>query len=438
MFIPTIGEFVTPQLVGGSKGYLFGSAIADDFGQNSDWQSGAVLALFLMARRAAADGRDLALPARHGRRSMSSPGSTVAVSRNGRRLLTGWFVFFLIFLYLPSVILLIFSFNSGTVPVFPLQQLHDAAGTRTPGTTRSCATRSCARSRSGSARASWPPPIGILAAYPLARRRFRGRNAITAFSLVPLVVPPIVVAVALLMLFRKGPHPIPLSLWTVLAGHVVISLPYCILLLVPRIASIDVRLEEAAHDLGASAVTTFRRIILPLITPAILSAFLIAFVVSIDEYAIASFLAANSETYPVYLFGQIRQAEHLPPMIPVATVMLARLVRASCCWPRSCGAAATAAWGSRHEAPAVARARCGRRADRRRRRARGVRGRRRQAADREAGAHAARSSAARKKLLATAAFLKEHNLSCGCRHHFPAPKALSNRSRASRRAPMRP
>jgi spermidine/putrescine transport system permease protein len=52
---------------------------------------------------------------------MSSPGSTVAVSRNGRRLLTGWFVFFLIFLYLPSVILLIFSFNSGTIPVFPLQ-----------------------------------------------------------------------------------------------------------------------------------------------------------------------------------------------------------------------------------------------------------------------------------------------------------------------------
>ena len=73
---------------------------------------------------------------------------------------------------------------------------------------------------------------------------------------------------------------------------------------------------------SASSFTTFRRVILPLITPAILSSFLIAFVVSIDEYAISSFLAANSFTYPVYLFGQIRQAEHLPPMIPVATVML--------------------------------------------------------------------------------------------------------------------
>ena len=67
VFIPTIGEFVTPQLVGGSKGYLFGSAIADDFGQNSDWQIGRGARALPDARRAAADRRDLALPARHGR-----------------------------------------------------------------------------------------------------------------------------------------------------------------------------------------------------------------------------------------------------------------------------------------------------------------------------------------------------------------------------------
>jgi spermidine/putrescine transport system permease protein len=252
---------------------------------------------------------------------VSSPASTVAVSRNGRRLLTIWFVLFLIFIYMPSAILLIFSFNKGTVPVFPLQGFttrwyseawHDQE-------LRDAFVRSIKVAITSSVLAT---AIGLAAAYPLARRHFRGRNAITALTLVPLVVPPIVIAVALLMLFRKGPYPVELSLWTVLAGHIVISLPYCILLLVPRIANIDKRLEEAAHDLGASGVTTFRRVILPLITPAILSAFLIAFVVSIDEYAIASFLAANSETYPVYLFGQIRQAQHLPPMIPVATVML--------------------------------------------------------------------------------------------------------------------
>ena len=162
-------------------------------------------------------------------------------------------MFFLIFLYLPSAILLIFSFNSGTVPVFPLQDFttkwysdawHDQRAARRVRALDQGRHRH-EHHRDGDRRS--PRPTRSRAG------RFRGRNAITAFALVPLVVPPIVVAVALLMLFRKGPHPIPLSLWTVLAGHVVISLPYCILLLVPRIASIDVRLEEAAHDLGASA-----------------------------------------------------------------------------------------------------------------------------------------------------------------------------------------
>ena len=88
------------------------------------------------------------------------------------------------------MILLIFSFNSGTDARLPAAALHDEVVLRGLERPASCATRSCARSRSGSARASWRPCIGILAAYPLARRRFRGRNAITAFSLVPLVVPP--------------------------------------------------------------------------------------------------------------------------------------------------------------------------------------------------------------------------------------------------------
>ena len=116
---------------------------------------------------------------------MSSPGSTVAVSRIGRRLLTGWFVFFLIFLYLPSVILLIFSFNSGTIPVFPLQhfttQWYSDAWNDIE--LRDAFVRSI---KVGIGTSIVATVIGILAAYPLARRKFRGRNAITAFALVPM------------------------------------------------------------------------------------------------------------------------------------------------------------------------------------------------------------------------------------------------------------
>ena len=108
-----------------------------------------------------------------------------------------------------------------------------------------------------------------------------------------------------------------------LIGHVIITFPYTLLLLVPRIAAIDRRLEEAARDLGASSATTLRRIVLPLTAPAILAAALTAFVLSLDEYAVADFVIGNSPTYPVYLFSQLRFAERLPLVIAVAAFLVA-------------------------------------------------------------------------------------------------------------------
>ena len=96
------------------------------------------------------------------------------------------------------------------------------------------------------------PAIALLASYPIARRNFRGRNIVTAVMLLPLVVPLLVLGIAMLILTQKGPVHIALGLWPTLLGHIVISVPYAVLLLVPRIAGIDRRLEEAAQDLGAS------------------------------------------------------------------------------------------------------------------------------------------------------------------------------------------
>jgi spermidine/putrescine transport system permease protein len=141
---------------------------------------------------------------------------------------------------------------------------------------------------------------------------------------VPLVVPTVVLGVSLLVLFRPSDPviPIPLGLWAVLIGHVVIALPFCVLLLLPRIASIDKRLEEAAHDLGASGITTFRRVVLPLIVPALLASVIVAFVISIDEVVIASFLVQDQATYPVYLYSGLRLSGRSSLLMPVATVMI--------------------------------------------------------------------------------------------------------------------
>jgi spermidine/putrescine transport system permease protein len=254
-------------------------------------------------------------------RRPSAEGSTVALSRRGRRALTVYFGVFLVFLYLPSLLLIIFSFNDNVLPQFPIKGLTFA------WYEEAWNTQALRDSFENSiiiavACAIIAPAIALLASYPIARRQFRGRNMITAVMLLPLVVPLLVLGIALLILTQKGPVTIALGIWPVLLGHIVISIPYAVLLLIPRIAGIDRRLEEAAQDLGASGFQTFRRIILPLITPALLSAVLISFVVSIDEVAIASFLTGSEPTYPMFLYQSLRFVEQLPRLLPPAAVMI--------------------------------------------------------------------------------------------------------------------
>src|SRR5439155_1357211 len=100
--------------------------------------------------------------------------------------------------------------------------------------------------------------LGVLASVALTRRRVRGRAAVSALLLSPLVIPYVVFGISLLLLFHTVG--IPRSILTVVIGHIVISLPYTILVLVPRLEQIDVSLEEAAYDLGASRLRTFRSI----------------------------------------------------------------------------------------------------------------------------------------------------------------------------------
>ncbi len=245
----------------------------------------------------------------------------VVVSPNGKRLLTLFFALFLIVLYLPTVLLIVFSFNDSTVAAFPLDGL----------TTKwySLAYQSeeirkamWASIKVATAAAFFATLLALMASYPLARRNIRGRSFISALLLLPLVVPTVVLAVALLILFQRGPGTIGLGLSRVMIAHVVIAVPFAVLILLPRMASIDQRLEEAAYDLGASGLQTFRRVLLPLIFPSIISAFLISFVFSIDEVVIASFLTGDQATYPVYLYSGLKFAEKTQTLIPVATIMI--------------------------------------------------------------------------------------------------------------------
>jgi spermidine/putrescine transport system permease protein len=249
--------------------------------------------------------------------------SDVLLSRRGKWVLGAFFGAFLVFLYAPTVVLIAFSFNDSIVAALPFEGFTTGwykAAWEEEGVRQAL----WASVKVGIGTALLATGLGVLVSYAIARRRFGGRTAISAIVLVPLVVPTVVVGVSLLVLFRPNDPviPIPLSLWAVLIGHVVIAIPFAVLILLPRIASIDRRLEEAAEDLGASWLTTFRRVILPLITPAVISSLLVTFVVSIDEVVIASFVVGSQVTLPVYLYSGLRFAERVMLLVPVATVMI--------------------------------------------------------------------------------------------------------------------
>jgi spermidine/putrescine transport system permease protein len=242
-----------------------------------------------------------------------------ALSPNGRRLLRGFFALVVVFLYAPILVLLVFSFNDSQLPSFPLSgfTLHWYHQFLTNADLRGALETSAIVAAISSVGAV---VLGTLASIALARRRFRGKALASAFLLSPLVIPFVVFGISLLLLFHT--LGIPRSVLTVVIGHVVISLPYAILVLVPRLEQIDASLEEAAYDLGASRLRAFRSVTLPLILPAIVSAFLIAFTTSFDEYAVASFVVGTRQTFPIYLYSALRFPSQLPQVIAVAVVVL--------------------------------------------------------------------------------------------------------------------
>jgi spermidine/putrescine transport system permease protein len=243
----------------------------------------------------------------------------VALSRTGAWILRVFFALVVLFLYAPIVILVIFSFNDSPLPSFPLSGFtwrwyHQFL---VNGELRGALETSAIVAALSSVGAVL---LGILASIALVRRSFRGKSPVSALLLSPLVIPYVVFGISLLLFFHSVG--IPRTILTVVIGHIVISLPYTILVLMPRLQQIDVSLEEAAYDLGASRLRTFRSVTLPLLLPAVVSAFLIAFTTSFDEYAVASFVVGSRVTFPIYLYAALRFPNQLPQVIAVAVVVI--------------------------------------------------------------------------------------------------------------------
>ncbi len=148
--------------------------------------------------------------------------------------------------------------------------------------------------------------LGTLLALGIETRRRKGR-ALEALVFAPMIIPDIVLAIALLSFFSLVK--LPMGLHTIIFSHVVFNLAFVSAVVRARLKSFDWSVTEASADLGASAFTTFRRVTLPLILPAVIAGALLAFTLSVDEFIIAFFTAGAgraSTTLPMQIFAMIR------------------------------------------------------------------------------------------------------------------------------------
>ncbi len=242
----------------------------------------------------------------------------------GRVLLWGYALAMYIFLYVPILILGIFSVNNSAVVAFPLSGF-------TLRWYRSALTDPVllASFRQSVSLGIVTALISTSAALLLAlayRRGFRGQGVVFHLILVPLIIPGIVSGIVLLVLF--GVLGIDLSVWrTVLPAHITYTLPFAFLSLYPRIHGLDPALEEAAMDLGAERWETFRRVTFPLIRPGLVAAGLFAFSLSFDEFIRTYFLVGTQRTLPVHVWTML--VETLSPEVTALAVLIV-VISVSC------------------------------------------------------------------------------------------------------------
>lgn len=162
--------------------------------------------------------------------------------------------------------------------------------------------------------------VGTAAAIVAARSRGRARSLLDGLVYLPLVIPEIVIAVAMLIFFSL--LSLNLSLWTIIIAHITFCVSFVIMIVGARLAGADPSLQEAALDLGANEWTAFRRVTLPLAAPGILSAGLLVFTTSFDDYLITSFVSGvGSTTLPLQIYSMLKRGI-TPEINAISTIIL--------------------------------------------------------------------------------------------------------------------
>jgi spermidine/putrescine transport system permease protein len=160
--------------------------------------------------------------------------------------------------------------------------------------------------------------IGTPLALALARYRFRGRTVTDAVIFTDIAAPSVVVGASLLSLFIT--LNVPRGLVTIVIAHVAFNVAFVVVVVRARVLGFDRSIEKAAYDLGAGPWITFQKVTLPLIFPGIVAASLLAFAMSIDDFVITSFVAGQTLTFPLWVYGAVKVG--IPPQVFVMGTLI--------------------------------------------------------------------------------------------------------------------
>lgn len=241
------------------------------------------------------------------------------MSRRSSLLLGTYCAGLLLFLFAPLAVVVVFSFASGGRGTFPIEGLtlqwfeeffNDPI-------MMEAARNSAIVALAATALAVL---LGGLAAFALIRFRVRLAGAMTGLIVLPIVLPPLLLGVAMLSFFTRVD--VKLSLGTVIIAHVLVTLPFVVLTLSSRLASLDLSVEEAAATLGAGRFQVFRHVTFPLIRASVIGSALLVVALSLDEFIVTFFTIGSGNTLPIVIWAQMR-AGVSPVVNAVSTLMLA-------------------------------------------------------------------------------------------------------------------
>ena len=235
-----------------------------------------------------------------------------------------WAVLVLLFLFIPIAVIFVYAFNQSNIETWPLAGLSTKWITKT-WDDQDVRTALFLSVRIAVAATALALLLGSCAAFAIHRSAFFGRDAISFMFVLPLALPGIITGIALRAFFNF--NNVEFSIWTIIVGHTTFCIVVVYNNVLARLRRTQGSLVEAAMDLGANGLQTFRDITLPLISTSLVAGAMLAFALSFDEVIVTTFTAGAQNTLPIWIFAQLRTGRLLPEVnVVVSFVILVTII----------------------------------------------------------------------------------------------------------------